>query len=63
MGVTFVDNFDTFWKQKTLYKEEVIHPNHLVSWILSQRYKEEVIHPNHLGSWILSQRYNAVLRQ
>ena len=39
MGVTFVDNFDTFWKQNTFYKEDGIHPNHLGSWMLSQRYK------------------------
>ena len=39
MGVTFVDNFDTFWKQNTFYKEDGIQPNHLGSWILSQHYK------------------------
>jgi lysophospholipase L1-like esterase len=39
VGVSFVDNFDTFWKQNTFYKEDGIHPNHLGSWILSQHYK------------------------
>jgi hypothetical protein len=39
MGVTFFENFDTFWKQNTFYKEDGIHPNHLHSWILSQHYK------------------------
>ena len=39
MGVTFVDNFDIFWKQNRFYKEDGIHPNHLCSWIISQHYK------------------------
>jgi hypothetical protein len=39
VGVTFLDNFDTFWKQSWFYKEDGIHPNHFGSWILSQHYK------------------------
>jgi hypothetical protein len=39
MDVTFVDDFDTSWKQNTLNKEDEIHPNHLGSRILSQHYK------------------------
>ena len=44
MGVTFVDNFDNICKQNMLYKEDVIHPNHLGSWILSQHYKAALRH-------------------
>jgi hypothetical protein len=31
-GVTFFDNFDTFWKKEILYRNEGFHPNHLDSW-------------------------------
>jgi lysophospholipase L1-like esterase len=30
-GVTFIDNFDTFWKQKILYRNDGVHPNLLGS--------------------------------
>ena len=39
LGLAFVDNFDTFWKQRMLYKEDGIHPNHLGAWILFKKYK------------------------
>ena len=42
VGVTFIDPFDTFWKQSSFYKEDETHPNHLDSWILSQCYKAEL---------------------
>ena len=35
VDVTFIDNFDTFWKQSLFYKEYGIHPNNLGSWIPS----------------------------
>uniref|UniRef100_A0A674BQH6 SGNH hydrolase-type esterase domain-containing protein n=1 Tax=Salmo trutta TaxID=8032 RepID=A0A674BQH6_SALTR len=38
VGVTFIDNFDIFWKKSLNYKEDGIHLNHLCSWILSQHY-------------------------
>ena len=27
-GFTFIDNFDTFWKQKILYRNDGVHPNY-----------------------------------
>jgi lysophospholipase L1-like esterase len=38
-GVTFIDNFDKFWKQKILYRNDGVHPNHLGSWTLSMHFK------------------------
>jgi hypothetical protein len=38
MGVTFIDNFEHFWKQNTFYKEDGMHPNHFGSRILLQHY-------------------------
>jgi hypothetical protein len=36
VGVTFIDNFDSFWKQSSYFELDRIQPNHLGSWILSQ---------------------------
>ena len=39
VGITFIDNYDTFWKQKILYRNDGVHPNHLGSWTLSTHFK------------------------
>lgn len=35
VGVTFIENYDTFWKQKMLYRNEGFHPNRLGFWTMS----------------------------
>jgi hypothetical protein len=39
VGVTFIDNFDTFWKQKILYRNDRVHSNNPSSWTLSTHFK------------------------
>jgi hypothetical protein len=30
VGITFIENFDTFWKHKMLYRIDGVHPNQLL---------------------------------
>jgi hypothetical protein len=38
-GVTFIDNSDTVWKQKIIYRNDVVHLNELGSCTLSKHFK------------------------
>ena len=55
VGVTFIDNSDTFWKQSSFYKEDGIQTNHLGSWILSQHYSSA------LRQWLINDPSTAQL--
>jgi hypothetical protein len=37
--ISFIDNFDTFWKQRIFYRNDGVHPNHLGSWTLFTHFK------------------------